>query len=211
MAGARTRRARRVAEAIPLAATLRAHGAECDSSPMTRRASCQRWFELTTPLTVDDRGDTPAVESNFDVAESRINAASAFGVGYRYDLWPGGTLRTLVVRADDAGALDALDAVITALENYPVLDDEDLWQREWDQNHPDGGTRECHADHDCGCHYRTHQHTVDVREKGRAYPWCSTCYQDVQDWNHDRFDPHDPRPEPLHRLCHEATLLLPST
>ncbi|MGF6884970.1 hypothetical protein ABIA39_003455 [Nocardia sp. GAS34] len=207
MTGARTRRARRVAEAIPLASALRAHGAECDSSPMTRRASSQEWFELTTPLTVDDRGDTPTAESNFAVAESRINAASAFGVAYRYDLWPGGTLRTLVVRADDAGALRALDAVITALENYPVLDDQDLSRREWDQNHPDGGERECHADHDCRCSYRTHQHSVDVREDGCAYPWCSACYQDVQDWNPDRFDHRDPRPEQEHRAFGEAYLL----
>ncbi|WP_433678762.1 hypothetical protein [Nocardia sp. CA-119907] len=196
MTGARTRRARRITEAMPLVSMLRAHGHDCDNMWWTRRDSRHDWFELTTPLSINDRGDTPVNESNFAVAESRIDEVSAFGVSFRYDLWPGGTIRTLVVRGDDAAALAALDTVLTALADSAVLDDEDVARREWDENHPDGGERECRAGEGCQCVYRTHQHVLDVRDDGATYPWCGVCFQDVEAWDDHRYDHRDPRPQP---------------
>jgi len=211
MTGARTCRARRVAQALPVVATLHAHGADCDSTWWARRSGRNDWFELTTPLSVNDRGDTPTNESNFAVAQSRIAAASAFDLTYRYDLWPGGTIRTLTVRCDDAAALRELDTVLAALADYAVLDEEDLAQREWEENHPDGGDRQCYSDPDCSCDYRTHQHVLHVRDNGDTCPWCEVCDQDIQEWDPDRYDHRDPRPLPPHPQYDQAQIELFAT
>lgn len=192
MTGARTRRARRITDAMPLVSMLRArqrlrqHVVDPPPQP-PRLVRVDHTAEYQRP------GDTTVNESNFAVAESRIAAVSAFGVSCRYDLWPGGTIRTLVVRGDDAAAVAALGVVLTALADSAVLDDDELAQREWDENHPGGGEGECHADEDCQCIYRTHQHVLDVRDHGATYPWCGVCYQDVGVDDH-RYNRRDPRP-----------------
>ncbi|WP_433662721.1 hypothetical protein ACQPW1_11565 [Nocardia sp. CA-128927] len=195
MPGARKRRADRIAAVIPLVKNLQTHSRECDSVWWARRTDRQDWFWLTTPFSVNARGDTAIQESNYEVAQQYIAALSPFGTDYRIDLWPGGRIHTLTVRADDAAALRELDRIITALQDCPILDEQDVSAREWDHNHPDGGERECYAESCCTCVYRTHRHHVEVTAGGSAYPECAVCGTDVEDWNPGRYDPTDPRPD----------------
>ncbi|MGX1778527.1 hypothetical protein ACWIGW_40925 [Nocardia brasiliensis] len=174
---------------------LQTHGRECDNVWWARRSDRQDWFWLTTALSVNARGDTATAESNYEVAQQRIAAVSPFGTDYRIDLWPGGQIHTLTVRADDAAALRELDHIIAALRNSPLLDEQDVSAREWDHNHPDGGERECYAEPGCSCVYRTHRHHVQITAEGSAYPECAVCGSDVDDWNSGRYDPVDPRPD----------------
>lgn len=196
MPGARKRRADRIAAVIPFAKQLQAHGRECDNIWWARRSDRQDWFWLTIPLSVNARGDTAIQESNYEVAQQRVDAVSPFGTDYRIDLWPGGQIHTLTVRADDAAALRELDRLVAALQDYPALDEQDVSAREWDHNHPDGGERECYAEDGCSCVYSTHRHHVEVTAGGTAYPECAVCGRDVDDWDPGRYDPIDPRPDP---------------
>lgn len=150
MSGARTRRAKRLATIFPIVKELAAHGKECDGSWMTRRNSRHDWYELTTPISRNGRGGDALDDSNFYTAERIIDAASPWGTTYRSDLWPGGTIETLVIRADDAAALKEITSIVNALEGYPVLDESDYSEREWEENHnSDMLWRECYAEDCC--------------------------------------------------------------
>jgi hypothetical protein len=61
--------------------------------------------------------------------------------------------------AYDVGRPDVASYVETVrerLDGYPVLDEDDWSNLEWEDNHPDG-TRECYADpsDECPCRYAT--------------------------------------------------------
>jgi hypothetical protein len=148
VSGARTRRAKRLAAIFPIVEELAAHGEEIDGSWMTRRNSRQFWFHLSTPISRNGRGGDALVDSNFYTAEKIIDAVSPWGITHRSDLWPGGSIETLVIRADDAFALRELTSIVNWLTNgYPVLDEADYSQREWEENHPQEG--ECYSEYDC--------------------------------------------------------------
>lgn len=147
MSGARTRRAKRLARIFPIAAQLSAHGQECDDIWWARRDSRHDWFELTTPISRNSRGDTPLAESNFRVTERLLNEGSAFGFSYRYDLWPGGQIQTIVIRTDDAGALRTIQGIVNALSDYPVLSDDDHSELQWEEDHP--SETECYSEYEC--------------------------------------------------------------
>lgn len=147
MSGARTRRAKRLATIFPIVKELAAHGQECDNSWMTRRDSRHDWYELTTPISQNARGDDYVTESNFRVAERLIDENSSFGTSYRWDAWPGGQIQSLIIRADDAGAIRTLEGIVNSLSGYPVLCDMDAGELEWEQKHPEEG--ECYSEGDC--------------------------------------------------------------
>lgn len=151
--GTRARRIKRIAEAMPIFAELTAHTGEVDNVWWARRSGRDEnpgmW--LTTPFSRNGRGDEPLAESNYRVISADLERVAAFGTDYRVDLWPGGTIHTLMVRADDALALRAVDKWIGALSDYPVADDEDFSEEEWSQNHP-AADDNCYSDDpDCAC------------------------------------------------------------
>ena len=142
---------------MPIVASLTAYTSEVDSNWMTRRydyrADGPVW--LTTPFSVNARGDSALAESNYAVISADLDRVSAYGTDYRIDLWPGGSIHTLCVRADDALALRAVDQWIAALADYPAADDSDVSEREWNQNHPSDD--ECYAE-DCSCDVAMREH-----------------------------------------------------
>jgi len=149
MPGARTRRINRVREIFPFVKRLEDHLAEIERSQWTRPVSRGDWFWLPLPISKNGRGDEPLAESNFRVAQREIESVAAFGTDYRVDAWPGGVIHTLMIRADDPAAVRMAQRLIDALEEYPILDEMDLAEEEWNQNHPREG--ECYAEEECGC------------------------------------------------------------
>lgn len=204
MSGARTRRIRRIAAALPLVKDLRAYEDGRNRDWMFRHDSRENpalW--LVTPISHGTRSDDARADSNYEVAERMLNEASGFsaivkwpdwtaqdgtvypgvsylagGTGTRHDAWPGGTIETLLVRADDAPALLVLERIIRALSDYPVLDDEHCSDLEWRHDHP--SEDECYSeDEECPCAVRNHAHTgegfgpEDAGENGEVY--CRRC------------------------------------
>lgn len=112
-----------------------------DSSPMTirtRRGDTvdEQWLPLPFSLA---NGMSPEVEilaeSNFEVARLRLEGSglSDEPCRSRYDNWPGGRIETLMVRADDAGAVREAAAILAAIETYPILDEEHHSRLEWER------------------------------------------------------------------------------
>jgi hypothetical protein len=188
MAGARTRRARRIAASLELGdlvGQLRKHEDACDRNWMTRHDSHEdRSLWLVTPISHGNRSEDARDDSNYEVAQRLIDEASSFaergkwpdwtaadgtvypgtpywsgGTAERHDAWPGGVIETLLVRADDAPALRVLNRVIRALADYPVLDDGHCGELEWERAHPSDD--ECYSEDDmgCPCAVRNHDHT----------------------------------------------------
>ena len=193
-AGARATRMRRIAasaELGPLVRKLRGHEAECDSVFWARHDSDEdRALWLVTPVSHGTREEDAIADSNYSVAESRLTRASSFaelhqprnmhgdplpdwpaywqseGLGTRSDAWPGGVIETILVRADDAGALRELSRIISEIEGYPVLDEDHWSELEHERNHP--SDHECYADEDeeCGCDVAAHRR--DIEDAGEA-------------------------------------------
>lgn len=145
MAGARTKRARRLAKVLDVA-ELRVGEDAMDKSWMTMRDGAYDWYWVPVGISVHNASDM-VDESNFDVAERLLEAASDFAgvayggvkvreagetVRYRWDNWVGPPVRTLMVRVDDAGALREALAIRKTLSDYPILSDEDYSEREHD-------------------------------------------------------------------------------
>ena len=93
--------------------------------------------------------DSDALErSNYAAAWSAYRRA---GVNVRADgfnHWAVGWIDEMIVPISRA-AVEVLAELRGRLESYPVLDDEDYSQREWDDNHPSDS--ECYAGEDCYC------------------------------------------------------------
>lgn len=183
MSGARSKRIRRIAAAMPLVGDLRTHESSCDRVWWARHDSSEdRALWLVTPISHGTRDEDTLADSNYAVAEKQLTEASSFGeVGTRDDAWPGGVIETLLVRADDAPALRELQSIIRALADYPVLDESHYSELEYERNHP--SDHECYADEDCVCEVRTHTHTGDGFGPGYADEdgevWCRFCYEYV--------------------------------
>lgn len=179
MCGARTKRVRRIAKAFPIAEKFADFGRSCDSDWMTRRHSAREPFELALPLSVNARYDEALNESNFEVARTRLDAVAAFGSDYRVDLWPGGQIHTLTIRADDALAIREAERIVDALQEYAALDEDDWSRREWEANHPDEMT--CYAEFDdqngekdCGCGSAARKWEADHEDDD----WCGSSDRD---------------------------------
>jgi hypothetical protein len=182
MAGARTRRAARIAAAMPMAGMLAGHTSEVDDVWWARRSGRDNGLWLATPFSRNGRGPQEigdvVAESNYHVIERDLDSVAAFGTDYRVDLWPGGQIHTLQVRADDALALRAVQAWVDALTEYPLADEMDHSEREWDFNHP--SERECYAE-DCSC-VRCRECTY-VAEGAADDPdgLCTDCRSDAEE------------------------------
>lgn len=129
MAGARTKRARRLAEVLDVA-ELRSEEDQVNRHWLTMRDGDYEWHWVPIGVSVHNASDLMA-ESNFEVAERMIEAASPFWVKYRYDNWVGPQIKTLMVRVDDAAALKVALDIRACLSEYGVLDEADLAEREY--------------------------------------------------------------------------------
>jgi hypothetical protein len=187
MAGARTRRIRRIAASTELGELVEKLGLQGDAYDRnwwSRHDSREdRTLWLATPVGHGNREESAVDDSNYEVAETILTDASSFGeVSTRYDAWPGGLIETLLVRADDAPALRELARIIDALESYPILDDEHHSEMEWDRAHP--SDHECYADDQCGCEVRNHDHAGEgfsaeyADEDGEVF--CDLCREYVR-------------------------------
>jgi hypothetical protein len=160
---------------------LRAHEDACDRVIWTRHDSREdRALWLVTPISHGNREESACDDSNYEVAETILTAASSFGeVSTRYDAWPGGVIETLLVRADDAPALRELARIVDALSDYPILDDEHCSELEWDRAHP--SDHECYSeDEDCPCEVRNHDHAFSADEADEdSEAWCALCREYV--------------------------------
>jgi hypothetical protein len=140
MAGARTKRAARLAKIFDVD-SLRGGETAMNRSWMTQRDGDYEWYWVPIGIAYHNASDL-VDESNFEVAEQLLEAASDFGdYRYRYDNWVGPQVKTLMVRVDDAGALREALAMVATLTDYPVLSDADLSEREhaatlayWDES-----------------------------------------------------------------------------
>lgn len=164
--GTRARRIRRIAQAMPIVAELTAHTTDVDNVWWARRIGSVDqtglvW--LTLPISRNGRGDEPLAESNYRVISADLEKVAAFGTDYRIDAWPGGTIHTLMIRADDALAIRAAEKWIGALADYPIADDMDFSAEEWEQNHP--SESDCYSeDEECPCEARTLADAEDADE-----------------------------------------------
>jgi hypothetical protein len=117
---------------MPIVAELQQYTSDVDASWMTRRydhrSSGPVW--ITLPFAKNGRGDSIRAESNYRVIQADLDRVSAFGTDYRVDLWPGGTIETLMVRADDALALRAADEWIAHIESEGVASESDYSELE---------------------------------------------------------------------------------
>jgi hypothetical protein len=104
---------------------------------------------LATPFSRDGGGDEPLAESNYRVIRDDLNRVAGMPISLRVDAWPGGTIDTLLVRADDALGLRAVQRWVDALADYPVADDRDFAEQQWQHDHPSDS--ECYGDDDCPC------------------------------------------------------------
>jgi hypothetical protein len=153
--GTRTKRITRIIQASEFARELIAHGKDCDAVEWTLRTSNEdRDLWLTTPFSVNGRGGEPWEESNYRIINADLEQHAGMDIDYRVDLWPGGHIKTLLVRADDALAIRRVEHWVNHLMNNPLADEDDYYREEWEQNHP--SPRECYADEECGCEFRTH-------------------------------------------------------
>lgn len=166
MAGARTRRIERIRAAMPLVDELLGHGQEMDNVWWARRdgRDGDDWMWLNLPFSVNARGDEPREESNFAVAERELDKVAEYGTQYRYDLWPGGRITTLQIRADDVAALRKADDLIGDLQYSAYLDEADYVRRQWENDHPNDDA--CYAEGECGCAASERKAMVAEHEEG---------------------------------------------
>lgn len=151
--GTRTRRIARIAACMPIVARLVKQGTEFDAVSWARREHTPGdgapW--LCTPFSHGTREESALADSNYRIIMADLDRVSAYGTDTRLDLWVGGRIETLMVRADDALALRAVQAWVDALADYPVADEEDYSELEWDRAHPGSDDEWCYAEEDCSC------------------------------------------------------------
>jgi hypothetical protein len=99
-------------------------------------ADISDWFVV--PVSIDR--DTPkhTIEAvNFDVIKGALEKANPDGEDWeihRFNHWGPGWFEIIVVRPDTESARIAQE-MADVIEDYPVLDDEELSMREWDACH----------------------------------------------------------------------------
>jgi hypothetical protein len=95
------------------------------------------------------RDSDPLEASNFAVAFKAYTDAGVDAQADSFNHWAVGWVEELTVPITRT-AIVVLESLRDRVESYPVLDDEDFSQREWDENHPNDS--ECYSDDpDCGC------------------------------------------------------------
>lgn len=89
----------------------------------------QSWF--VAPL-AQTRDSGPLDKSNFDAAVKLLGGESDSVEVYRFGHWGPGWVEIILVDNAAADKVAVLDEIVAALEDYPVLDEEDFSKREWD-------------------------------------------------------------------------------
>lgn len=154
----RSKRIERIAKANPFAAELAENTADVHQGmSLHLRGNASDDFRLNwyaTPF-MHTRDSNALDESNYEVIfrELRENFPNT-ATDHRFDHWGFGWYERVYVRADDAVAIDAVQRWVSALEDYPIANEEDYYRKEWDANHP--SEKVCYAGDDCSCDYRTH-------------------------------------------------------
>lgn len=185
--GTRARRAKRIA-----ATYLGEFIEQCQQAEVERENFRRKWSGgfgystdrengvqyITTPLGTHRDADVLG-ESNWSVIEPAMQAADSFGhvsehagvVQHTEGSCLNGWNESIVIRVDDAVALKEAMEFVDALQNYPVLDEDDYSGREYASNHPGGG--ECYVDNDCECsdgeHHRLNGNGDDGDKGCRAW------------------------------------------
>lgn len=88
----------------------------------------QNWLVVPVSRT---RDTGPFEESNFETALEMLGGESEDVEVHRFGHWGPGWFELILVAPETDAAKKAED-IEASLENYPVLDDEDLSEREWD-------------------------------------------------------------------------------
>jgi hypothetical protein len=71
-------------------------------------------------------------ESNFAVAVDMLGGESETVEIHRFGHWTNGWFEILIVDSEDSEKITIVDDIERSLENYPILDEMDFYQREWD-------------------------------------------------------------------------------
>lgn len=74
-------------------------------------------------------------QSNFDIARQRLGGESETVVVVCETHWAVGWVEWIGIHESDAAALEAADDMAAALEDYPVLNEDDWSEREWNAAH----------------------------------------------------------------------------
>ncbi len=72
-------------------------------------------------------------QSNFDNALEALGGESDTVEVHRFGHWGPGWFEIIIVDPSDSKVVGIVEDLQTALENYPVLDDEDFSRREWEE------------------------------------------------------------------------------
>lgn len=122
-------------------------------------------------------------ESNFTVIRADLEARFDESIElHHFGHWACGWYDRLYVRADDPLAILAVEEWHSALQDYPVADDEHYSSTEWEHDHPND--HECYSDdHECPCDVSQHKRNSCARafidsgdeadDDGEWY--CETC------------------------------------
>lgn len=170
--GARSKRIERVTSAYPEITkqlrmlTVGAHEGLTFHGPDVRQELETCWY--ATPFVATR--DADALEaSNFRVIRADLEQQCPDGVQvYHFGHWGCGWFETIYIRRDDAKAIKLTADWIKALDDYPVADESDFSELEWEMNHP--GPGECYSD-DPDCHPA---HVNYPHEPGQLYD-CPAC------------------------------------
>lgn len=144
---------------------------------------------VSTPLGTHRDADA-LQESNWDVITREMDKVNHMGtfsdydsvVYYREGSCLNGWNESVQVRMDDAVAIKAAMDIVSALANYPILDEEDYSEREWNANHPGGG--KCYGDCCCSCADGEHDRLNDQEEHKGCRAWLAGSLesQDAPGW-----------------------------
>lgn len=74
------------------------------------------------------RDSKPLEESNFEVAKERLKDLEGVRIE-RFNHWAVGWVKQILVKQEMEEALLEAEDIISELNNYPVLDEEDYYQR----------------------------------------------------------------------------------
>lgn len=124
------------------------------------------------------RDSTLLDQANFESALKRLGGESKTVITPRASHWAVGWVEPLLVHKDDAKAVEEAQAIVDALADYPVLDEELYSRKEYDasiENIKAGG-------------YRYH---LTDNEAGKVYNWLSDRGDPIENTDDTGFFPDD--------------------
>jgi len=193
--GTRARRIKRI-----MASSLGDFVRECDGYEKNREDFRRNWSGgfgrsdseipyISTPLGTHRDADA-LQESNWDVIKREMDKVDLMGAYSDYDSVDyhtegsclNGWNTSVHVRLDDAVAIKAAMELVHTLQDYPILDEDDYSERQWEQDHPGGG--KCYAESDCSCAEGEHdrKNAQDNHAGCRAWLRGELENQDMPGW-----------------------------